>query len=150
MIYRGPGFLASFNWLLAPPPPPPGEVGGRWAKSCDHKKAWSSINHSTLSAINPLVAQISGTSIHAFCTVVAACFASSDLITSGGYGSQCTKHQNMYSRKHNCGTSLTSSAFMCLERRYILDERSYMRIFFRINLRLFIPPPPPPPLLLRI
>ncbi len=26
----------------------------------------------------------------------------------------CTKHQNMYSRKPNCGTSLTSSAFICL------------------------------------
>jgi hypothetical protein len=30
----------------------------------------------------------------------------------------------MYSRKPNCGTSLPSSVFMCLARRYIIDERS--------------------------
>ncbi len=62
MIYRGPGFLE-----LSPPPPPVSSTGdtqedwerntcwrererGAGAKSYDDQKAWSSINHSILSA----------------------------------------------------------------------------------------------------
>ncbi len=43
MIYRGPGFLESYE----------GGGGGRGAESYDLKKAWPSINRSVLSAKKP-------------------------------------------------------------------------------------------------
>ncbi len=78
MIYGGPGFLAVVWFGSSPTPPPPPSVsstrktgrlrrtgrlrksenllkgegggGGRGSESCDHEKAWSSINHAVLSA----------------------------------------------------------------------------------------------------
>jgi hypothetical protein len=47
-------------------------------------------------------------------------------------GAPCTKHQNMYYQKLNCRTSLPSSAFMCLARRYIIDERRYENLFLEL------------------
>jgi hypothetical protein len=70
MIYRGPGFSRGrMAYALTPPPLMEagrlrkidtllmiegGKWGGRGAESYDHKKAWSNINNSTLSAGNVL------------------------------------------------------------------------------------------------